>query len=250
MEIGHTVMHGQYDWTHDPRLSSNDFEWDTAGPSSNWRDSHNFQHHTFTNIVGKDRDVGYGILRMSEDQPWHPYYLGNLLYAFLLMTFFSLAGVVLAIYFVPNPSLLFGRPEIVAPSTSVVVATLEDTKFTLPETIVAKIDKPILGNATRIDLRLPWYHRNVMSEFMGLVYGQYDAKPEGFKPGGASLHNAHVPHGPDHEAFEAASSAELAHTSSTTPWPSCSRPGTGCARRASRSRAACSRPLMHAAGRA
>ncbi len=57
--------------------------------------------------------------------------------------------------------------------------------------------------------RPPWYHRNVMSEFMGLVYGQYDAKPEGFKPGGASLHNAHVPHGPDHEAFEAASSAEL-----------------------------------------
>jgi len=75
---------------------------------------------------------------------------------FVLMTFFSLAGVVLAIYFVPNPSLLFSRPEIGAPSTSVVVVTLEDTEFTLPETIVAKIDKPILGNATRIDLRLPW----------------------------------------------------------------------------------------------
>jgi hypothetical protein len=75
---------------------------------------------------------------------------------FLLMTFFSLAGVVLAIYFVPNPSLLFGRPEIGAPSNEVVVATFEDTELTLPETIVAKIDKPILGNATRIDLRLPW----------------------------------------------------------------------------------------------
>ena len=57
--------------------------------------------------------------------------------------------------------------------------------------------------------RPPWYHRNVMSEFMGLVLGQYDAKPEGFKPGGASLHNAHVPHGPDAEAFERASQAEL-----------------------------------------
>jgi hypothetical protein len=57
---------------------------------------------------------------------------------FLLMTFFSLAGVVLAIYFVPNPSLLFSRPEIGAPSNEVVVATLEDTEFTLPETIVAK----------------------------------------------------------------------------------------------------------------
>ena len=58
--------------------------------------------------------------------------------------------------------------------------------------------------------RPPWYHRNLMSEFMGLVCGQYDAKPEGFKPGGASLHNAMVPHGPDAEAFQKASTAELA----------------------------------------
>jgi homogentisate 1,2-dioxygenase len=57
--------------------------------------------------------------------------------------------------------------------------------------------------------RPPWYHRNVMSEFMGLVLGQYDAKPEGFKPGGASLHNSFVPHGPDAEAFDKASHAEL-----------------------------------------
>jgi homogentisate 1,2-dioxygenase len=58
--------------------------------------------------------------------------------------------------------------------------------------------------------RPPWYHRNVMSEFMGLIYGQYDAKPEGFKPGGASLHNCMVPHGPDAEAFDKASHADLA----------------------------------------
>jgi homogentisate 1,2-dioxygenase len=58
--------------------------------------------------------------------------------------------------------------------------------------------------------RPPWYHRNLMSEFMGLVYGQYDAKPEGFKPGGASLHNCMVPHGPDEEAFERASHGPLA----------------------------------------
>jgi homogentisate 1,2-dioxygenase len=57
--------------------------------------------------------------------------------------------------------------------------------------------------------RPPWYHRNVMSEFMGLVYGQYDAKPEGFRPGGASLHNCMVPHGPDADAFDKASAAEL-----------------------------------------
>jgi homogentisate 1,2-dioxygenase len=57
--------------------------------------------------------------------------------------------------------------------------------------------------------RPPWYHMNVMSEFMGLVYGQYDAKPQGFVPGGFSLHNAMLPHGPDAEAFEKASHAAL-----------------------------------------
>ena len=58
--------------------------------------------------------------------------------------------------------------------------------------------------------RPPWYHRNLMSEFMGLVHGAYDAKGEGFVPGGSSLHNSMVPHGPDREAFEKASAAELA----------------------------------------
>jgi len=57
--------------------------------------------------------------------------------------------------------------------------------------------------------RPPWYHRNLMSEFMGLVYGQYDAKPEGFKPGGASLHNCMVPHGPDEDSYERASGNDL-----------------------------------------
>jgi homogentisate 1,2-dioxygenase len=57
--------------------------------------------------------------------------------------------------------------------------------------------------------RPPWYHRNIMSEFMGLVYGVYDAKPEGFVPGGISLHNCMLPHGPDAQAFEHASTTEL-----------------------------------------
>jgi len=89
MEIGHNVMHGQYDWIGDPALSSRGYEWDTACPGEQWRHSHNYMHHTYTNIVGMDRDVGYGILRMSEDQRWHPYYLGNPLYAFLLMVLFQ-----------------------------------------------------------------------------------------------------------------------------------------------------------------
>ncbi|WP_432479529.1 fatty acid desaturase family protein [Nocardioides sp. GXQ0305] len=89
MEIGHNVMHGQYDWMGDPGLNSRMYEWDTVCPSDQWKYSHNYIHHTYTNILGKDRDIGYGILRMDEDQEWRPYYLGNPLYAFLLMVFFE-----------------------------------------------------------------------------------------------------------------------------------------------------------------
>jgi fatty acid desaturase len=89
MEIGHNVMHGQYDWTRIPELSSQRFEWDTLAPSENWRHSHNYIHHTYTNVVDKDRDIGYGILRMDPAQKWHPYYLGNPVYAALLAVFFQ-----------------------------------------------------------------------------------------------------------------------------------------------------------------
>jgi fatty acid desaturase len=89
MEIGHNVMHGQYDWMGDPGLNSRMFDWDTMAPAENWKYGHNYIHHTYTNVLGKDRDIGYGILRMDEDQEWHPHYLGNPVYAFLLMTFFE-----------------------------------------------------------------------------------------------------------------------------------------------------------------
>jgi NADPH-dependent stearoyl-CoA 9-desaturase len=89
MEIGHNVMHGQYDWMNDPALSGKQFEWDNACPADQWRHSHNYMHHTHTNIVGKDRDIGYGVLRMSEEQSWRPYYLGNAVYATLLALFFQ-----------------------------------------------------------------------------------------------------------------------------------------------------------------
>ena len=89
MEIGHNVMHGQYDWMGDPGLNSRMYDWDTVCPGEQWKYSHNYIHHTYTNILGKDRDIGYGILRMDEDQPWRPQYLGNPVYALLLMLFFE-----------------------------------------------------------------------------------------------------------------------------------------------------------------
>lgn len=75
MEIGHNVMHGQYDWTGDPSLDSRAYEWDIVCAGDHWRHSHNYEHHTFTNIVGKDRDIGYALLRVSAEQRWNPLYV-------------------------------------------------------------------------------------------------------------------------------------------------------------------------------
>jgi len=89
MEIGHNVLHGQWDWMRDPEIHSSTWEWDTACPSDQWKHSHNNLHHTWTNVIGKDRDVGYGILRMSEDQRWTPVALGQPIYAAVLASLFQ-----------------------------------------------------------------------------------------------------------------------------------------------------------------
>ena len=80
MEIGHNVMHGQYDWMNDPAICASGWEWDAVSTAASWRYSHNFEHHTFTNVIGKDRDLGYSAMRVSADQPWHPIYLIQPLY--------------------------------------------------------------------------------------------------------------------------------------------------------------------------
>ncbi len=89
MEIGHNVMHGQWDWMNDPDINSQSWDWDTASPADAWRHSHNYEHHTFTNIRGKDRDLGYEIMRIDPHQRWHPVYLAQPLYNLLLMGFFE-----------------------------------------------------------------------------------------------------------------------------------------------------------------
>jgi len=89
MEIGHNVMHGQWDWMNDPDINSQSWDWDTASPADAWRHSHNYEHHTFTNIRGLDRDLGYEIMRIDPHQPWNPVYLFQPLYNLLLMGFFE-----------------------------------------------------------------------------------------------------------------------------------------------------------------
>ncbi|MBB3037082.1 fatty acid desaturase family protein [Hoyosella altamirensis] len=78
MEIGHNVMHGQYDFMQDPALTSKNFDWDNSIHADSWLYTHNYMHHTFTNIIGKDHDAtGYGAFRITEETPWHPIWLLN-----------------------------------------------------------------------------------------------------------------------------------------------------------------------------
>jgi NADPH-dependent stearoyl-CoA 9-desaturase len=89
MELGHNITHGQWDWMNDPEIHSTEWEWDTTAPSVQWKKSHNFIHHKYTNIVGMDDDVGYGIVRVTRDQHWAPWMIGNPIYNMLLGTLFE-----------------------------------------------------------------------------------------------------------------------------------------------------------------
>jgi linoleoyl-CoA desaturase len=89
MEIGHNVLHGQWDWMQDPQIHSSTWEWDNVCPADQWKHSHNVVHHTWTNVLERDRDVGYEILRVSEHQPWKPIYLVQPVYNAVLAMFFE-----------------------------------------------------------------------------------------------------------------------------------------------------------------
>ncbi|MFF5173366.1 fatty acid desaturase family protein [Micromonospora sp. NPDC000089] len=89
MEIGHNILHGQYDFMRDPKIHSTTWEWDHVSPAAQWKHSHNQLHHTYTNVLGKDNDLGYGIMRVDEDQKWHPMHLGQPLWNFLNACFFE-----------------------------------------------------------------------------------------------------------------------------------------------------------------
>ncbi|WP_369141180.1 fatty acid desaturase family protein [Modestobacter versicolor] len=89
MEIGHNILHGQWDWMRDPKIHSTTWEWDMASPADQWKHSHNELHHTYTNVIGKDNDLGYGIMRVDEDQKWVPLYLLQPVWNFVNACFFE-----------------------------------------------------------------------------------------------------------------------------------------------------------------
>jgi len=89
MEIGHNVLHGQWDWMNDPDINSTTWDWDTASTAEAWKHSHNYVHHTYTNIRGKDKDLGYEIMRIDPQQRWNPVYLLQPVYNLILAAFFE-----------------------------------------------------------------------------------------------------------------------------------------------------------------
>src|SRR3984893_7021133 len=89
MEIGHNVMHGQWDWMNDPYINSSTWDWDSASTAEAWKHSHNFIHHTYTNIRGKDRDLGYEIMRIAPHQKWTPVYFFQPFYNLVLAALFE-----------------------------------------------------------------------------------------------------------------------------------------------------------------
>ena len=89
MEISHNVMHGQWDWMNDPEIHSTTWEWDMAGVSKHWRITHNVAHHKYTNILDMDDDVGYGLLRVTRDDPWTPRNLFNVPFNLMLAVGFE-----------------------------------------------------------------------------------------------------------------------------------------------------------------
>lgn len=89
MEIAHNVLHGQWDWMNDPEIHSSTWEWDMVGASKHWRITHNVAHHKYTNILGMDDDVGYGLLRVTRDDPWKPRNAGNIFFNGMLAVGFE-----------------------------------------------------------------------------------------------------------------------------------------------------------------
>ncbi len=105
--------------------------------------------------------------------------------------------------FSPVGAILFDHPD---PSIFTVLTAPSGVEGTANIDFVLFRERWMVAENT---FRPPWYHKNIMSELMGNIYGIYDAKPEGFVPGGMSLHNMMLPHGPDADAFEGASTVEL-----------------------------------------
>jgi fatty acid desaturase len=166
MEIGHNVLHGQWDWMRDPKIHSSTWEWDHASPAAQWKRAHNVQHHTFTNILGKDNDLGYGIMRVDEDQPWRPRYLVQPVWNFLNACFFEYG---IAMYDIELGDHLRQKRGVTPELRERIVQTLDKVRkqVTKDYVLFPALSGPgwrstIAANATANVLRNVWSHSVIM----------------------------------------------------------------------------------------
>ncbi|MDQ6811201.1 MAG: acyl-CoA desaturase, partial [Actinomycetota bacterium] len=162
MEIGHNVMHGQWDWMGDSAIHSSAWEWDAASTAASWKHAHNFQHHTYTNIVGRDRDLGYSAMRVESAQAWHPIYLAQPVYFFLVAVIFEWA---IAVYDLELDAVRRGeksrakaRQEVVALLRKARAQLLKD--YALFPALAGRrgVRRALVGNVVANLLRNVWVH--------------------------------------------------------------------------------------------
>ncbi|MYW65819.1 acyl-CoA desaturase [Streptomyces sp. SID8379] len=161
MELGHNILHGQWDWLGDPAIHSTTWEWDFATPAEAWKRTHNHLHHTYTNVVGRDRDLGYTVLRMDPDQPWRPFHLLQPLYNALLAPVFEWG---IALYDLEADETLAGRKSVRAllgdTTTFLSKAVRQTAKdYVLFPLLAGPSALPcLLGNVTASVARNVWAH--------------------------------------------------------------------------------------------
>jgi NADPH-dependent stearoyl-CoA 9-desaturase len=166
MEIGHNVLHGQWDWMRDPKIHSTTWDWDHASPPEQWKRAHNVTHHTYTNILGKDNDLGYGIMRVDEDQPWKPRYLVQPLWNFVNACIFEYG---IAVYDMGLGDHLRGRRGVTPELRSSLKATLRKVRGqVLKDYVVHPLltgpswRRTLAANVTANLVRNLWSHSVIM----------------------------------------------------------------------------------------
>ncbi|WP_052424644.1 fatty acid desaturase family protein [Streptomyces fulvoviolaceus] len=161
MELGHNILHGQWDWMGDPAIHSTTWEWDFLSPADAWKRTHNHLHHTYTNVVGRDRDLGYTILRMSPEQPWYPVHLLQPLYNALLAPVFEWG---IAAYDLEADTVAAGRKSVrsflgdLAGLARKTVRQLAKDYVLFPLLAGPSAVPCLLGNLTANALRNVWAH--------------------------------------------------------------------------------------------
>jgi fatty acid desaturase len=159
MEIGHNVMHGQYDWSGDPALRSSTYDWDTVCHAEDWKRYHNYEHHTFTNVLGRDRDIGYAYLRVCEEQPWSLRHLAQPIVAATLALNFQWGIATHGFHFeeyLDGRRPLRGLPKAVRPFLRKAAWLLVKDYLFFPALAFANAPRVFLGNLLANGARNMW----------------------------------------------------------------------------------------------